>query len=349
MSIVPQQLVSGIARKFFRILSSKEFLAWLIGGWILLYVSSMIWTKESFAYFMGALQDNAFVQIPFVLFLVSGFLNLIIGSAHVFKADKMRFIAVTLFPLGIMLFLTGFFISATTRDLKWILIQAGDTIQPQWGSAAYRVESIDPGVRERFLDIDIESGRGFFKYEPKVTVRDRSSGTFEIGAFPPKRIGNTYYHILNFGLAPNISLSENGVLQAREYVPLRILGPDSVDTFEIQSLPYKFMLSLEPERTIQKGGMQAREFDINSPRYRVRVLEGEKVVAEEITKQSIRFHNLEMGFSDPGFWVMLEIVKDYGVLIILAGLLVAAAGMPLFIAGTLVMLFKKNVVTKDRM
>jgi hypothetical protein len=46
---------------------------------------------------------------------------------------------------------------------------------------------------------------------------------------------------------------------------------------------------------------------------------------------------------------MLEFVKDYGVLCILAGLLVAAVGMPLFITGILVMLFKKNVVTKDRM
>lgn len=349
MKLRAQHPALTIGRHFFRILASREVLAWLIGGWILLYVSSMIWTQESFAYFMGALRDNIVVQIPFVLFLVSGYLNLITGSAPLFKNNPKRFLAAALFPLGILLFLTGFFISGATRDFEWVLIQPGDVIQPRWGSAAYRVEAVDPGVRERFLDIDIDSGRGLFKYEPKVTVKDRSSRIFEIGAFPPTRIDDAYYHILNFGLAPNISISENAVLKAQAYLPLKILGPGSTDTFEIQPLPYKFMLSLEPERTIQKGGMEAGEFDIRSPRFRVRVFEGEKVIAEEVTKESIRFNNLEMGFAEPGFWVQLEIVKDYGVFIILAGLLVAAAGMPLFIIGILVMLFKKNVMTKDRM
>lgn len=334
----------SIPRRLLAIFSSREFLAWMIGAWILVYASSMIWTKESFAYFMTALRDNLLVQIPFVLFLGSGYLNLIKTSASFFKKDKKRFLAVTCLPVGILLFLTGFFISASTRHFEWILAMPGDVVQPPWSSEAYRVETIDPGVAEQFLDIDIESGKGLFRYEPKVRVRDRGGRYYEVGAFPPEKLHDTYFHILNFGLAPNISIFEDAAEQGREFVPLRILGPGSVDTFQIQPLPYKFMLSLEPERTIQKGPIKASEYSIKSPLYRVRVLDGEKVIAEAVTKERMRFRNYELGFHEPGFWVQLEVVKDRGVLFILAGIFLTVTGVPLFVIAALVALFKKNVV-----
>ena len=59
------------------ILSSKAFLLWMIGGWILYYVISAIWLREAFGAFVAGIRENLFMQIPFVLFLLSGYLNLI--------------------------------------------------------------------------------------------------------------------------------------------------------------------------------------------------------------------------------------------------------------------------------
>lgn len=333
MKPAPHSSLAGIIRRLFSVLSSAEFLIWIIGGWILLYVSSMIWTEESFAYFIAALRDNMIVQIPFLFFLISGYLNLLRVSVSVSKKNRTLFLASVLLPSGILIFFTGFFVSAATRHFEWVLARTGDVIKPGWSAGAYKVDAIMPGISERFLDIDIESGKGLFKYEPKVRVRDQRAGTFDIGAFPPARIDGSYFHILNFGLAPNISVSEDAVVKGQEYMPLRILGPGSVDTFEIQPLPYKFMLSLEPERTIQKGMVTASEYNLRYPLYRIRVLEGEKVIAEAVTKESLRFRNLEIGFQEPGFWVQLEIVKDSGVPLIIAGLFMATAGIPLFFFG----------------
>ncbi|GAB4483804.1 MAG: hypothetical protein OHK006_06120 [Thermodesulfovibrionales bacterium] len=335
MTPVRQSLPVRILSRMLSTLSTKEFLAWIIGAWIILYVSSMIWTKESFAYFVAGLKKNLIVQVPFILFLASGYLNLLRFAVPALKKGARRGLVMTVLPLGALLFLTGFFISASTRSFEWIYVKPGDVVRLPWSPEEYQVETIVPGLAERFLDIDIESGTGLFKYEPKVKIRDHEGEIFEVGAFPPAKIHGSYFHILNFGMAPKLSISENSVVRGEEYVPLRILGPGSVDTFEIQPLPYKFLLSLEPQRTIQKGQMKASEYDMTSPLYRIRVLEGETVIAEEVTKEGVRFKNFEIGFHEPGFWVHFEIVKDRGVLFILAGIFLTVAGGPLFAVGML--------------
>jgi hypothetical protein len=328
----------------FGFLSSREFLAWIIGGWILCYASSMIWTKESFAYFMTGLGSNIFIQTLFVLFLISGYLNLIRSSICKFKKSRWKFFAGVLLPLGILLFFTGFFISAATRQFDWILVGTGDFIKPKWSSEQYRVEAIDPGVKERFLDIDTEyAGKGLFKYEPKVTVRDSASALFEIGAFPPAKINDTYYHILNFGLAPGMSISRGDEVQAEGYMALRMLMPGSSDSFEIQPLPYKFIISLEPERIISKGKTEAAEYNIREPNYRVRVYEAETLIAETVSKEGIEFRNHKLTFSGTDFWVQLEVVKDYGYPVILAGILISLIGIPVFLSGFFYSLISQRV------
>ncbi len=330
-----------IAAQCLRLLSSMEFLAWIIGSWILLYSSSMIWTRESFSYFMNALRSSLAVQMPFVLFLVSGCLNLGRVSASLLRRGRRRFLTMTVLPLGGLVFLAGFFVSGTTRQFDWIVVKAGDVMQAPWSADRYYVQSIDPGVRDRFLDIDIESGRGLFAYEPKVVVRDEQARTSDIGAFPPVNLDGTYYHVLNFGLAPQISISEAGAIQAREYVPLRILGPGSVDTLTIEPLPYRFLFSLEPIRTIQKGETKASEYSLRSPLYRVRVLEGEQLVKEEVSREGIHLNGVTIWVHDSGFWVQMEAVRDHGVLLIVGGILLAAAGLPLFVVGAVLLLKRR--------
>jgi len=346
----------GVLRSMFKVikataglLSSSAFLIWLIGGWILYYVSSMIWTKESFAYFIAGMGSNLFIKIPFLLFLLSGYLHFIRVFIRTFRMNKGQLLTGVFLHIGILLFFTGFFISASARQFDWIVAGAGDSIQPKWSTEKYRMKAIDPGLKERFLDIDIGSGKGLFKYEPKFTLQDRLSRTFEVGAFPATKIDDTYYHILNFGLSPGMSLSEGDEVKAQGRVPLKILGPGSTDFFEIQPLPYKFLISLEPEKVIRKGALKASEFNIRSPLYRVRVLEGEKVIAEAVSKESILFNNMKLVFFEPGYWVQMEVVKDRGVPFIISGIFLIAAGLPLFMIGVALRIIQKNIFASHDM
>ena len=330
---------------FLNILSSREFLIWIIGGWTIYYVFSAIWMKEAFAHFSNGLRRNLLIQVPFAVFLISGYLNLLSSAIDVFKKGMGRLLAWIILPAGILIFFTGFFISINARQFEWIVAGEGHDIKPKWSSASYRITNVNSGIKASFLDIDIDTGKGIFKYEPKLTVMDNNLKTYEVGAFPPTKIDDAYYHILNFGLAPGIRLLENDSVKDEGYMPLRILQPGSSDSFEIKPYPYKFLVSLEPEKVIQKGNMKASEFNTKDPLYRVRILDGEKIITEGISKEEIRFNNLTLKFFDPTFWFQLEVVKDPGVPVILSGILMIIIGIILLLLRFLFkIIFRKNIV-----
>jgi len=325
-----------------RILSSKAFLLWAIGCWILYYVLSAIWLKEAFGSFVSGVQRNLFIQAPFLLFLLSGYLNLIRASKSVFNKGKVQFLLWILLPAGALLFFTGFFLSVYTRQTGQIIIGQGDVIKPPWSAKSYRITGIKPGLREKFLDIDTE--RGIFAYEPKLMVADEvSSKESEIGVFPPAKLGDTYYHILSFGLAPGIRFLEGGEMKTEGYMPLKILTPGSGDYFEFPQYPFRFLISMKPEKTFQKGGKYASQFNLKTPFYKVRVFLGEKIIAEGESDKEIHFENFTLQFFEPAYWAQLEAVKDPARPVILYGILLIFAGIPAWLVRFLLRLRKSAV------
>lgn len=342
MKFSVQSSTFKILRITFAILSSKAFLLWLMGCWIVFYVTIAIWTNETFGQFVVILRENLLIQFPFVLFLAGGYLNIIRASREKIREGKVSFFARLILPLGIMVFLTGFFISITTRQFDWLIVGQEHIVKPRWSAESYKIAGIDSGLKESLLDIDINSGKGFFAYEPRVTVLDRASRSFEVGAFPPKKINGTYFHILKFGLAPGVRLFEGGNVKDEGYMPLRILAPGSSDYFEIQPYPYRFLVSMEPEKIIQKGNLKASQFNLKQPLFRVRIFKGEKVITEKDSRGEIRFDNLTLSFFEPTVWVQLEIVRDHGVPFILSGIVLILIGIPLSFAG-LVLKFLRGI------
>ena len=66
----------GIVKLIFNIISSKVLLFWMIGGWVIYYVLTSIWMDEAFGSFAMGIGNNPLIQVPFVLFLIAGYLNL---------------------------------------------------------------------------------------------------------------------------------------------------------------------------------------------------------------------------------------------------------------------------------
>jgi len=342
MSAFMESRVWKFMKRILSLLSSPEALFWSIGSWVTYYTFMMIWDKESFAHFVNGLADRTIMQVPYLLFLLTGYLNLFRSSKKCLKTNIWKLAGTKLLPFGILLVFTGAFISISSRQFQWINAMPGDEIRPRWAQEQYRVESVDAGVRDRLLDIDSEGESGIFKYEPKVTISQSGQAARSIGAFPPSRVGNTFYHVLNFGMAPSFAISEGGVLKGREYVPLRLLMPGSNDSFEIQPLPYKFLVSFEPDRTIQKGSVKAGEYNMKDPLLRIRVLEGQDVVAEEVTRESMSFRNIRLDVGKPVYWVQLEAVKDRGVYLIVSGLLFTCLGLPLYVISICMNLLRRQ-------
>jgi hypothetical protein len=314
-------------------LSSRAFLLWMIGGWVVYYVFSAIWVDEAFGSFAVGIATDPLVQFPFALFLVSGYMNLVRASKEVLKSGRLQFAAWVVMPIGVLLFLTGFFISLYSREAGQRIIGEGDIIKPPWVTETYHVKDIAPGLKKSLLDI--ESDKGIFLHEPTMTLVDRNSNSHVVGAFPPTKIDGTYYHILNFGIAPGIMLYKDDSVRFKGYMPLKVLMPGSSDYFEIGSYPYRFLVSLQPENVARRRDGSALRYDLKAPVYNMQVFRDEKIIAEGNSREGILFDDYTVKFTDHTYWVMLEAAKTPGMPVLIAGILLIVIGVPLWLLRTI--------------
>ncbi len=319
---------SGRLKAIFSILSSRAFLLWMAGGWITYYVMTSIWTDEAFVSFAGGIGRNPFIQIPFALFLITGYLNFLRASISILRQGKIQFIAWAVLPLGVLLFFSGFFLSLLLRESGQKIIVEGDPVKPPWVKERLYVKEIKPGLKDRLRNTDKDSS--IFIQQPELILVDRNTDSYRIGAFPPVKVDATYYHILNFGIAPEINLLRGDRLMFRSYKMLRILTPGQSDFFEIPSFPYRVMISMEPEKSFQKGKLSVSDYNFKKPVYRARIYKGEKVIAEGNSEQGISFDNFTLHFTDHTFWAKLEAAKDPGLPVLIFSIYLIVIRVPIF-------------------
>jgi hypothetical protein len=213
------------------------------------------------------------------------------------------------------------------RESGQRFVGEGDLIDPPWIKEQYRIIRIDPGLKDHLTDGDAASE--IFAYEPTLTIMDKSSRTLDVGAFPPAKYQNTYFHILNFGIAPGVRLFRQNRIVNEGYMILRIITPGSSDFFEIPPYPYRFLVSMEPEKTVLQEQTRTSLFNLKDPVFRVRAMEGEKVLAEGDPREGLKINDLTLYFFKPTFWVQLEAVKDPGVSVMHIGVILITLGIPL--------------------
>lgn len=311
-----------------KILSSKTCLLWLTCAWVIYYVSTAIWIDEAFAFFVYGVRNNIFILIPFLLFLVSGYLNLLRALKGRGKRDKTGYLAWFMCSLGTMLYLTGFFLSIQMRQYDNRLVGASHSLDLPWIKETYYISVVDPGLKETFRMSDQD---GVLAYEPNVTMTDTSGKAYTIGAYPPVRIDGTYFHVLNYGLAPGIRLYVRDILVDEGYMPLRILPPGRSDFFEISPQPFRFLISLAPEQKGHGGHHSEPVFNLRTPLLHARVFSGESIIAEGNSREGVSFNGYELTFYEPTFWVQLESAKDPGMPVMRFGIFILLFGALLYI------------------
>jgi hypothetical protein len=239
-----------------------------------------------------------------------------------------------------MLYFTGFFLSINMRQFDSRLVGEGDLLRFPWSAESYRISAVKPGLKDRFRFSDTG---GVLDYEPKIILTDSSSGSYEVGAYPPVLVDGTYFHILNFGLAPGVRFYKHNVLIDEGYMALRLLPPGRSDFFEIQPYPYRFLVFLAPEDTDNNGYYSEPVFDLKSPKYSTRVFRGEKVIAEGDSKEGIDFESFRLRYFEPTYWILLESSKDPGLPLMKYGIFIFVFGIPVYILRLILSLFPHRV------
>jgi hypothetical protein len=193
---------------------------------------------------------------------------------------------------------------------------------------SYRITTVSTGIKERYRKTD---PGGVLEREPKITIEDRASSTYEIGAYPPVRIAGTYMHILNTGLAPSIRFSKDNTLINQGFMALRLLPSGRSDFFDLKPYPYRFLSSLLPAGTDHSGHHPEPVFNMKEPLYSTRVFKGEKVIAEHDSSGMIEFDGFGLQFDKPKYWVQLESAKEPGIPLMKYGIFIFVFGLPVYL------------------
>jgi hypothetical protein len=170
-------------------------------------------------------------------------------------------------------------------------------------------------------------------------MTDSSAISYSIGTYPPAKIHGTYFHILNYGLAPGIRFYDNQTLVEEGYMALRILPPGRSDFFEIRPYPFRFLVFLAPEYTENGRHHGEPVFNLKDPMYNIRVFSGERMIAEGDSREGLRFNDYHLSFFEPKYWIQLESAKDPGMSVMRFGIFVLVFGVPVYILRLLFSVF----------
>lgn len=308
-------------------LGSRTLTLWVAMIGILYYLSVAVWSKEAFAAFIINLAENNLFRFGFLLFWVNIAIRMAAALRRLWPVKTAFYLRFPLY-VGLLIFLLSFFMSLNVRDFRWMVVGEGDVIEVPWEDTPFRVLHIEPAIKRNAI---VTADSPIFAYEPSLTAGDRFGQQHRVGAFPPIRVRSSYMHILNFGIGPGIELREGGEVLRRGEVALRLIPFGSVDSFEIQPLPYKVYMSVLPNRVLKKGKETARDYDLTKPLYHVEIVKGDRTIAKGDTAERIAFDgDLSLAFFTPADWVHLEIVYDPFRAWFLAGLALLLTGLILY-------------------
>jgi hypothetical protein len=300
-----------------------------ICGWVVYYVTVFIWSEEALSKFVAALNNNIVVQVVTFLFLLSFLIYLVRGAVKITKRHKWMLPLWVIFPAGAFLFALGFYLNATFSNEGKIVVGEGDSVQPPWETVPVELVRIDPGLKEELLGIDsIDST--IFQYEPTVLLRGQS-GEHLVRGFPATKIGSSYYHILDFGLAPGIRVSRDGRVILESHVIQRLIPPGKVDSFFLGNLPYRVEIRITPSRVIRKGDTEAPVFDLKDLHFTVLIYRGETLIYEGPSGEGISFDGLRLEFTPYIYWVRMEAAQRPGMIPLSVGIALLVTGFPLWL------------------
>jgi len=314
-------------KRFFGLLSSRALTIWLFAAGIVYYVTVAVWSREPFA----SLTENLKTNPLFIIAAIVLYANITVrGIRAILRLRKNRKVMYLRVPLisGLIIFLFAFFMSNAFRQFQWRIVGVDDMLDFGKGKV-FRVLHIDPALKSDV--IRMEGEEGIFSYEPSLTLIDRDGIRYEVGAYPPSRIKGLYMHVLQFGIGPGIEFIENNTVIAKGYMVMRLLPFGLTDGFEIPPFPYRFNLTIRPDRTIRKGNEIAFHYDIKSPLYNVQITKGDKPIIETETVSGVSFDDhMRLNFFRPDFWIMLETVKDPFLPLFVTGMVLLVIGIFLY-------------------
>jgi len=251
------------------------------------------------------------------------------GSALAVKG-RFSFVPGTVLRAGLILLLLSCLASAYLRRSGEAILHNGSP----WTFAQSTIvlKSIEPHLPDNFLQVGEE---GTFKLD-HVTAVVSSSGTPRvITPRSPARIDGVYYRITHIGYVQPMSITITGTTFEKN-LDLDILPPGKTEILPLPGTASFMSISLAPERTITKGLLIGKQFNLNMPRYQLALQSGARDskpvihLVKPLERTTSKGSTISLGKN--ALYIKVQAVHDPALPWIYTGLLATLVGTALMIS-----------------
>jgi len=247
------------------------------------------------------------------------------GATAAWRRGRYSFVPGTLFRLGIVVFMIAALMSAHLRvSARGILYEGGEK---ELTGKVFKLESLNPNLPETFLQVGEKST---FNLKGVSAVVSLMGHKYTVTPGLPKKAQDRYLRITNLGYTQPIS-GKTGSAVFDWDVFLDVLPPGKIDAKTILSDVDSLSFSLAPSKTIEKGLVTGRLYNIENPMYSLSIIDSatgkhsESAIASPGEETKVGGVDITLG--DRSVYIQMQAVKDpalkwlyFGVVLMLEGL-----------------------------
>jgi hypothetical protein len=258
-----------------------------------------------------------------------GFPPTVAGSSVSAVQGKYSFLPGTILRAGLVLLFAALLISAHTRSTGDLVLHEGD--QGDLSGETVALRTIHAPLPPDYLQVGDESS---FKVTEVSAVLTAKGTDRTITPGWPARIAGRYCRIIHFGYTQQLTVT-TATGSFSKTLDLDVLPPGKSQIITPASSGLLLTLSLQPDKTISKGLLTGKQYDLATPRYRIIVQKGgTKTTPLELSLRSgeqATAQGTALALGKDRRFITLHYAVDPALPFIYAGLL-------LFLGGSLLML-----------
>jgi hypothetical protein len=238
---------------------------------------------------------------------------------------RFSFLPGTVLRTGFIILLVSFLFSVHLRESEEMLLHEGET--GVFFGNKILLSTITPELPEKFMQIG-EKTR--FRLDDMSAELTSSGNTYSLTPGFPVRIEKLYYRITHLGFSVPFN-AETSMGDFGKNVDLEILPPGKTDIVELPSVDMFLTIALMPEKTIKKGLITGKQYNLRRPLYRVVLQKGEdKDKPESVTVrpgERVTSGGDTILLGENSFFLKINSVDDPALFWIYLGSLLTLSGM----------------------
>lgn len=233
-------------------------------------------------------------------------------------SGRLSFLPGVILRLGLAVFFVSLAFSQSLRQEAVISGHEGDSVEAL--GKGFTIGRIEADLPADFLQVGDKTI--FMLKGIKARINSRDDG-FAVGSGYPTRRAGLYWRVSHLGYYQPAIINghESGLM-------LDVLAPGKSHAIKIDETGREIVFSLSPDKTISKGLLTGKLYNLKQPSYALSIKGNEKPKQLIIRPgEDGGIGGMRVRLGQPGLYVRVIVVKDPALMGVIAGLSITAIGI----------------------